>query len=312
MNYATRILLYAVVRQINPICIVYFIGLYICVSKRGDPVEEIVHKVKLSSNNEYVIQQLKSIISIGIRNSCLSQNIGSILMRLINNQSNQCVVTGIYSTASSIAGISLENIIFENCIFEKIDISKKMIKNIIFKNCDIFELLCDTDSLNDKISISFDEKSIPRTLLFLQKSNDITYIYSPTEIKNIVSNLSSEHKTGNLNIIEEPIQYLSNRYSLMLIIAIVVAWRNIPFCSIVLLSSMRAIPDVLYDAASIDGANKFQMFTRVTLPLLVPALGIIITFTSISAINVFDEVITISGYSNLGKTILLEDYMTTF
>lgn len=166
-------------------------------------VEEIVHKVKLSSNNEYVIQQLKSIISIGIRNSCLSQNIGSILMRLINNQSNQCVVTGIYSTASSIAGISLENIIFENCIFEKIDISKKMIKNIIFKNCDIFELLCDTDSLNDKISISFDEKSIPRTLLFLQKSNDITYIYSPTEIKNIVSNLSSEHKTGKLNIIEE-------------------------------------------------------------------------------------------------------------
>ncbi|PPS21721.1 carbohydrate ABC transporter permease [Brachyspira murdochii] len=116
----------------------------------------------------------------------------------------------------------------------------------------------------------------------------------------------------NLNIIDEPIQYLSNRYSLMLIIAIVVAWRNIPFCSIVLLSSMRAIPDVLYDAASIDGANKFQMFTRVTLPLLVPALGIIITFTSISAINVFDEVITISGYSNLGKTILLEDYMTTF
>lgn len=116
----------------------------------------------------------------------------------------------------------------------------------------------------------------------------------------------------NLNIIEEPIQYLSNRYSLMLIIAIVVAWRNIPFCSIVLLSSMRAIPDVLYDVASIDGANKFQMFTRVTLPLLVPALGIIITFTSISAINVFDEVITISGYSNLGKTILLEDYMTTF
>lgn len=116
----------------------------------------------------------------------------------------------------------------------------------------------------------------------------------------------------NLNLIDEPIQYLSNRYSLMLIIGIVIAWRNIPFCSIVLLSAMRAIPDVVYDAASIDGANKFQMFTRVTLPLLMPALGIILTFTSISAINVFDEVVSISGYSNLGKTILLEDYMITF
>ena len=116
----------------------------------------------------------------------------------------------------------------------------------------------------------------------------------------------------NLNIIEEPIQYLSNRYSLMLIVGIVIAWRNIPFCTIVLLSSIRAIPDSVYDAASIDGANRFQMFIRITLPLLMPALGIILTFTSISAINVFDEVISISGYSNLGKTILLEDYMITF
>ena len=116
----------------------------------------------------------------------------------------------------------------------------------------------------------------------------------------------------NLNLIEEPIQYLSNRYSLMLIVGIVIAWRNIPFCSIVLLSSIRAIPDVAYDAASIDGANRFQMFMRITLPLLMPAFGIILTFTSISAINVFDEVVSISGYSNLGKTILLEDYMITF
>ncbi|WP_028330273.1 carbohydrate ABC transporter permease [Brachyspira alvinipulli] len=116
----------------------------------------------------------------------------------------------------------------------------------------------------------------------------------------------------NLNLIEEPIQYLSNRYSLMLIVGIVIAWRNIPFCTIVLLSSIRAIPDSVYDAASIDGANRFQMFTRITLPLLMPALGIILTFTSISAINVFDEVISISGYSNLGKTILLENYMITF
>ena len=116
----------------------------------------------------------------------------------------------------------------------------------------------------------------------------------------------------NLNIIEEPIQYLSNRYSLMLIVGIVIAWRNIPFCTIVLLSSIRAIPDSVYDAASIDGANRFQMFIRITLPLLMPALGIILTFTSISAINVFDEVISISGYSNLKKTILLEDYMITF
>lgn len=116
----------------------------------------------------------------------------------------------------------------------------------------------------------------------------------------------------NINIIDEPIQWLSNRYSLMVIIAIVVAWRNIPFCSIVLLSSMKAIPETIYEAATIDGASKMQIFLKITIPLLIPAFGIILTFTSISAINVFDEIISLSGYSNLGKTLLLEDYITTF
>lgn len=116
----------------------------------------------------------------------------------------------------------------------------------------------------------------------------------------------------NMHVIDEPIQWLSNRYSLMVIIAIVVAWRNVPFCSIVLLSAMRAIPDTLYEAATIDGAKNGQMFFKITFPLLFPAFGIILTFTSISAINVFDEIISLSGYSNIGKTLLVEDYLITF
>ena len=116
----------------------------------------------------------------------------------------------------------------------------------------------------------------------------------------------------NLKIIEEPIQYLSNRYSLILIVSLIVAWRNIPFCSIVFLSSIRAIPETIYDAARIDGASNIQILIKIILPLLIPAFRIALTFTSISAINVFDEVISISGYSNLGKTILLKNYIITF
>ncbi len=116
----------------------------------------------------------------------------------------------------------------------------------------------------------------------------------------------------SLNLIEEPIQFFSNRYYIMIIIGIIVAWRNIPFCSIVLLSAIRAIPNVIYDVANIDGANKIQTLTKITIPLLIPAFSIIFTFTSISAINVFDEVIALIEYSNLGKTLLVENYINTF
>ncbi len=48
------------------------------------------------------------------------------------------------------------------------------------------------------------------------------------------------------------------------------------------------------------------------MPLLLPSLAIVATFTSITAINVFDEMISLSGYSNIARTLLVEDYMITF
>lgn len=116
----------------------------------------------------------------------------------------------------------------------------------------------------------------------------------------------------NMNIISEPVNWLSNRYYLLIILAIVVAWRNIPFATIVLLSAIKTIPKSIYEAASLDGAGESGSFFYITLPILIPTLGVVLTFTSINAINVFDEVISLSGYSNIGKTILVENYMITF
>lgn len=116
----------------------------------------------------------------------------------------------------------------------------------------------------------------------------------------------------NMHIISAPVNWLSNRYYLISILAIVVAWRNIPFATIVLLSAIKTIPKSIYEAASLDGAGGVKSFFNITLPILIPTLGVVLTFTSINAINVFDEVISLSGYSNIGKTLLVENYMITF
>ncbi len=113
-------------------------------------------------------------------------------------------------------------------------------------------------------------------------------------------------------LINEPIPYTINRFMLMFIIAIIVSWRVIPFCAIIFLSNMQSIPENLYISSKIDGANKFQIFFKVTLPLLIPSFVIVITNITISAINVFDEVIALSGYSDVGQTLLVYNYVNTF
>lgn len=115
-----------------------------------------------------------------------------------------------------------------------------------------------------------------------------------------------------LGLADKPIEWLSSRWSLLFIVSLVVTWRSIPFTALVCLAGRQSIPGGLYEAARIDGGSKRTIFQTVTLPLMLPFLAIDITSTSVTAINVFDEIIALSGYSDLGKNILVESYMTTF
>lgn len=115
-----------------------------------------------------------------------------------------------------------------------------------------------------------------------------------------------------LHLIQMPVQWLSQRWPVIFIVSLVVASRCIPFCAIVILSAIRSIPSQIFEAASIDGSSGFQTFKRVTLPLMMPSLGIVITSTSITAINVFDEIVSLSGYGDISSTLMLQAYQKTF
>ena len=116
----------------------------------------------------------------------------------------------------------------------------------------------------------------------------------------------------NLNLIKEPVSWLDNRNSLLFIVSIVVSYRLIPFMSLICLAGRQSISETLIEAAKIDGAGHFMIFKKIITPLMLPFLAVGITQTSISAINVFDEIVALSGYSDLGKSMLLESYLITF
>ena len=115
-----------------------------------------------------------------------------------------------------------------------------------------------------------------------------------------------------IGLINEPIQFLASRWTLLLVVSIVVVWRSVPFMALVCLAGRKSIPYEIYEAAKIDGGNGKDIFLYITLPLMKPFFALGITSTSVTAINVFDEIVALSGYSDLGKNILMDSYLTTF
>jgi multiple sugar transport system permease protein len=64
---------------------------------------------------------------------------------------------------------------------------------------------------------------------------------------------------------------------------------------IILLAALQGIPAQLYEAASLDGASRWQSFWRVTLPLLRPVLVFVVTITIISSFNLFAQPFFMTG-----------------
>lgn len=72
--------------------------------------------------------------------------------------------------------------------------------------------------------------------------------------------------------------------------AIVIAdtWKTAPFIGILTLAGLQVIPDEVYEAAKIDGANAWKRFTSITLPLVKPALVVAVLFRMLDALRMFD------------------------
>lgn len=116
----------------------------------------------------------------------------------------------------------------------------------------------------------------------------------------------------SLQWIQQPIPWTNNLQFLLLIVSIIVSWRVVPFCALIILSSLQNIPKDLYEASSMDGANRIQTFFSITIPTIIPSLVICLTQATLAGINVFDEVIALVGYRQDSQTLLIYNYQNTF
>ncbi len=91
-------------------------------------------------------------------------------------------------------------------------------------------------------------------------------------------------------------------------------WLGFPFMMVVALGALQSIPTDLYEAAEVDGANQWQQFKKITLPLLMPALLPSVILGSIWTFNMFNIIYLVSGGQPNGATdiLIVEAYRYAF
>jgi multiple sugar transport system permease protein len=112
-----------------------------------------------------------------------------------------------------------------------------------------------------------------------------------------------------LHLIQEPVPWLRTAGTAMIPIWGLGIWKGIGWSMVIFLAALQTIPEELYEAASIDGANTWRRLRNITLPLMRPTLVFTLVMLMIGGFNVFISVMLITNGGPLQRTEVILSYM---
>jgi multiple sugar transport system permease protein len=117
-----------------------------------------------------------------------------------------------------------------------------------------------------------------------------------------------------LGLIDSYKIWLADPNKTLYLIANAAIWKQMPLSAILLLVTMKSIPEDLYKAARVDGANVLQRFLHVTLPALRPGLMLVLVYETMISVRHFDlfMLLTQGGPGNASSTLSWQIYVETF
>ena len=95
---------------------------------------------------------------------------------------------------------------------------------------------------------------------------------------------------NTLPFVDDDKAWFGDRWSALSVIIAAEVWKTTPFMALLLLAGLTTIDEGLYEAARVDGANAWQRFVRITLPLMKPAIAVALLFRTLDAFRVFDSI----------------------
>ena len=105
--------------------------------------------------------------------------------------------------------------------------------------------------------------------------------------------------------------WFGGQWSSLFVICIAEIWKTTPFISLLLLAGLAQVPDVLQEAAKVDGATWWQRMTRVTIPNMKAAIMVALLFRSLDAFRVFDSIFVMTGGANNTESVSFLAYRQT-
>jgi multiple sugar transport system permease protein len=108
-----------------------------------------------------------------------------------------------------------------------------------------------------------------------------------------------------LGVIDSYINFLGEPVLARMSVIIANIWRGVPFIAICLLAGLQTISPSLYEAAAIDGANPFQKFWHVTLPMLSPIIAVVMTFSVLFTFTDFQLIWVLTRGGPINATHLM-------
>ena len=108
-----------------------------------------------------------------------------------------------------------------------------------------------------------------------------------------------------MGLIDGNINFLGDAWNSRYSVIFANVWRGVPFIAISLLAGLQTVPPSLYEAAVLDGATPWQMFIKITYPLLTPIIAVVMTFSVLFTFTDFQLIKVLTNGGPAGATELM-------
>ncbi len=113
---------------------------------------------------------------------------------------------------------------------------------------------------------------------------------------------------NGLPLIADDKAWFGDRFSAFAVIIMAEVWKTTPFMALLLLAGLTTIDTGLYEAAKVDGASAWKRFTKITLPLVKPAILVALLFRTLDAFRIFDTIFIMTRGSQDTESVSILGY----
>lgn len=113
----------------------------------------------------------------------------------------------------------------------------------------------------------------------------------------------------NMEIIEHPLGWFENKYTSMAVVVLADIWKSFGVNVLYFIAALANVPEEVYESARLEGANEVQIFFKITIPMILPVLQIILMLSLVGTLQINEIIIVLTNGAPGGSTYSVQSYL---